>query len=423
MLAIVPRDRLFWLVAMNARTVWWILLATPAFAQTYDLILRGGRVIDPANGVDRAMDVAVAQGRIARLAESIPAAEARKTLDVTGLYVTAGLIDLHAHVYGYSGSLFPDDTALPAGTTTVVDAGGAGWRRFDDMKIKIIDRSETRVLVLLNIAGMGMLGSRVEDDVSDMDPEATAAKITQYREHIVGIKTAHFSGQGWTAIRRAIDAGRLAGVPVMIDDKIFTNTGRTTREKLLDVMRPGDLHTHTFNDRQLELVDRFTGKLQPYVWEARRRGVLFDLGHGGGSFLWPVAAKALEQGFAPDTISTDLHASSILGPQSDMPNCISKMMTLGMPLEDAILRSTVNPAKAIRRFPELGTLGEGRVADIGAFRLRDGVFAFQDAWGMKRMGKKKLECVLTVRGGKLVYDRDGLGFPEWRAAGEYTVIP
>jgi len=395
-----------------------------SFGQTpYELLLKNGHVIDPANQIDGVRDIAISGGKIVRAAANLPASQARKVLDLKGLYVTPGLIDLHAHVFGYSGSLFPDDTSLIAGTTTVVDAGGAGWRSFDDMYERIIRPSQTRVLALINIVGHDMIGTRYEDDVADMNPERTAAKIREHRQHIVGIKTAHFGGQGWVAIDRAIAAGKLASVPVMIDDKIFTNTGRTSREKLLDKMRPGDIHTHMYNDRQLELIDRFTGKLQPYVIEARRRGVLFDLGHGGGSFVWPVAVKAIAQGFAPDTISTDLHSSSILIPESDMPNCMSKLMNLGMKLQDAVLRSTVSPAKAISRFPELGTLGEGRIADIAVLELRTGTFAFKDAWRKKLMSTKKLECVLTVRDGKLVYDRDGRGFPQWTEAGQYEVIP
>jgi predicted amidohydrolase len=161
-----------------------------------------------------------------------------------------------------------------------------------------------------------------------------------------------------------------------------------------------------FNDRQLELVDRFTGQVQPYMLEARKRGVLLDLGHGAGSFLWPVAGKAMAQGFYPDTISTDLHAASILRQQSDMPNCMSKMMLLGMSLNDAVVRSTVNPAKEIKRYPELGTLGVGRVADIAVLELQTGVFAFKDAWPAKRLGTQRLECVMTIRDGKVVYQRE-----------------
>jgi dihydroorotase len=393
-----------------------------AIAQSFDFLLKGGHLIDPANQIDGVMDVAISGNKIVRVAADLPSGRAKKVLDVKGLYVTPGLIDLHAHVYGYSGSLFPDDTALPAGTTTVVDAGGAGWRSFDDFKNKVIDKSKTRVLVFLNIVGRGMIGPEAEDNVEDMDPAKTAAKIKEHSSLIVGIKVAHFGLRGWTALNRAIEAGRLSGTPVIVDDKIFTNSGRTSREKLLEVMRPGDLHTHVYNDRQLEVLDRFTGKLQPYMLEARKKGVLFDLGHGGGSFLWPVAVRAMQQGFPPDTISTDLHSSSIMIPESDMANCISKLMNLGMNLQEAVERSTVNPARAIKRFPELGTLGEGKVADIAIFELKTGVFAFKDAWSKKLLGTKKLQCVATFRDGKLVVDVNGLGFPLWTTAGEYEVI-
>jgi len=393
-----------------------LLIAAAALAAQprYEILIKGGRVIDPANNIDGVRDVAVANGKIARVAANIAPSEAKTVVDAAGLYVTPGLIDLHAHVFGYSGSIRPDDTALPTGTTTIVDAGGSGWRTFDDMLERVIKPAKTRVLALINIVGHGMIGQSYEDNVEDMDPAKTAAKIAERRQHIVGIKTAHFGGYGWAALDAAIAAGKISNTPVMVDDKIFTGTGRTSKEKLLQRMRPGDMHTHVFNDRQLEVVDRMTGKLQPYILDARKRGVRFDLGHGGGSFLWPVAAKAIEQGFYPDTISTDLHSSSIMGPESDMPNCISKMMSLGMSLNDAVLRSTVNPAKAVAMFPEIGTLGEGRVADVAVFALRDGIFAYKDAWNNKQIGAKKLETVLTLRAGELVFDRDARAFPEWR---------
>lgn len=392
-------------------------------AQKYDLVLEGGHVIDPANGFDAVMDVAVSGNRIAAAAPRIPSSEARKAVNVSGLYVVPGLVDLHMHVFGYSGALLPDDTALVAGTTTVVDAGGSGWRTFDRMRRGIVTPSRTRVLALINIVGAGMVGEPAESNTADMEPARTAEIIGRNRDVIVGIKTAHFGRQGWTAIDRAVEAGRLAGVPVMVDDKIFTSSGRTTREKVLDHLRPGDIHTHMYNDRQLELVDRVSGNVQPYMREARRRGLLFDLGHGASSFLWPVASRAMAQGFEPDFISTDLHSASILMQQSDMPNCMSKMLLLGMSLPDAVLRATVNPAKAIARYPEIGTLGVGRVADIAVLEMQNDVFAFKDGWGAKRLGTKRLECVLTIRDGKLVYDRDGRGFPVWSTAGEYEVIP
>jgi len=395
-----------------------VILAASLAAQTYDLLLQGGHVIDPANSIDGVMDVAVAGGKIARVASHIASNQARKAVDVSGFYVTPGLVDLHTHVYvrGRASTLFPDDTSLIAGTTTVVDAGVAGWRNFDDFKTTVIDKSKTRVLAFLNILGRGMSDDRRdENNVEDMDPAAAAAKVNQYPDIIVGIKHAHFTLPGFAGLKRAVEAGRLTGRPVMVDNTILTNMQRTTREKLLDIMRPGDIHTHVYNDMHLELLDRFTGKVQPYMLEARRRGVLFDMGHGGAGFLWPVAARAMRQGFPPDTIGTDLHPNSIMLPQVNVPNCISKLMALGMTLPDAILRATVNPARAIKRFPELGTLGEGRGADIAVFELQSGVFALIDSAQKKLMATQRLECVLTVRDGKVVHDVNGLSFPLWSA--------
>jgi predicted amidohydrolase len=252
---------------------------------------------------------------------------------------------------------------------------------------------------------------RKEDNVADMDPQATAAKIKQHPDLLVGVKTAHFGLPGWAAVERAVQAGRLANTPVMLDSHIYSNSGRNTREKVMNLMRPGDIHTHTYNDQQLELLNRFTRKVQPWMWEARARGVRFDLGHGGGSFLWPVARAAISQGFPPDTISTDLHPGSILTLQVNMPNAMSKLINLGMTVQDAVLRATVNPAKAIGRFPALATLGEGRTADVAAFELRTGVFAFIDSQRKKLTGTKELECVMTLRNGQVVFDRDARTYP------------
>ena len=387
-----------------------LLIVLPLAGQqdSYDLLLTGGHVIDPANNVDDVRDVAIRNGRIARVAASIPAQAARRTVDMKGLYVVPGLVDIHSHVYGYSGALFPDDVALPAGTTTVADAGGPGWRNFEDYREKILRRAKTRVLTFINIVGLGMGGD--EQDVEDMDPQATAKTILEYPDLIVGIKNAHFDRPGWVSVERAVEAGRLSNRPVMLDNNILSWMGRDTRTKLLEKMRPGDLHTHFYNDRHIELLDRKTGQIQPFMREARQRGVLFDLGHGAGSFLWPVADRAMKLGFPPDTISTDVHSASILGTQSDMPNCMSKMLTLGMELKEIIYRSTVTPARAVNHFPQIGTLGEGRDADIAVLALEDGVFAYLDAWEMKRLATRRIANVLTVRAGEIVYDRDGRAF-------------
>jgi len=388
-----------------------------ASAQQYDLLLRGGQVIDPGSGVNARLDVAVVGDHIAAVQPNIPASQARKVVDVSNLYVVPGLLDLHMHVFGYAGAIPPDETALPAGTTTIVDAGGSGWRTFDKFRHTVIANSRTRVLVLLNIVGKGMVGEPYESDTEDMDPAKTADTIIRNRDVIVGIKTAHFAKPGWTAIDRAVEAGRRAHVPVMVDSHIFSNAGRTSREELLEHLRPGDIHTHMFNDRQIELIDRFTGKVQPWMLAARERGVLFDVGHGAGSFLWPVATPAVAQGFLPDTISTDLHAESLRIQQSDMPNVMSKLMLLGMSFKDVLVRSTVNPAKEIGRYPELGTLSVGRVADIAVLEAETGVFVFKDSWPAKRLGTKRLENVLTVRAGKIVYER----YPRLPAVQDTTI--
>jgi len=385
--------------------IFTLISVVASHAQQYDILLRGGHVIDPGNGVNGKMDVAIGDGQIAAVAANIPISAARRVVDASRYYVVPGLVDMHVHVFRYSGALVPDDTSLPAGATTVVDAGGSGWRNFDEFRKTVIAHSKTRVLALLNIVGQGMAGEPYESDTEDMDPVKTAETILHNRDVIVGIKTAHYAKPGWTAIDRAVEAGRQANVPVMVDDKIYTNSGRTMREELLVHLRPGDIHTHMYNDRQVELIDRFTGKVQPWMMEARRRGVLFDVGHGGGSFLWPVATKAIEQGFVPDTISTDLHADSIAIQQSTMPNVMSKLMLLGMSLEDVLVRSTVNPAKEIGRYPEVGTLGVGRVADVAVLEQQTGVFVFKDSWPAKRLGNSRLENVMTIRAGKIVYER------------------
>jgi dihydroorotase len=399
-----------------------LLACLPLTAQqdSYDLLLTGGHIIDPTNEIDGVRDVAVRNGRIARVAASIPAGSAKRSVNLKGLYVVPGLVDIHSHQYGYSGALFPDDVALPAGTTTVVDAGGPGWRNFEDYREKILRRSKTRVLTFINIVGLGMGGD--ESNVDDMDPQAAARKILEYPDLIVGIKNAHFGGQGFISVERAVEAGRLSNRPVILDNNILSWTGRDTRTKVLEKMRPGDLHTHFYNDRHVEILDRQTGKIQPFMYEARKRGVLFDLGHGGGSFLWTVADRAMRQGFPPDIISTDIHGSSIMTTQSDMPNCMSKMLTLGMELKEIIYRSTVTPARAISRFPDIGTLGEGKEADVAVLQLEDGVFAYQDAWQMKRLGTRRIANVLTVRAGEIVYDRDARAFADWGNIGESAGI-
>jgi len=270
-----------------------------ASAQQYDLLLRGGQVIDPGNRVNARLDVAVVGDHIAALQPNIPASQARKVVDVSNLYVVPGLVDLHMHVFGYAGAIPPDENALPAGTTTIVDAGGSGWRTFDRFRHTVIANSRTRVLVLLNIVGKGMIGEPYESDTEDMDPAKTADAIIRNRDVIVGIKTAHFAKPGWKAVDRAVEAGRRAHVPVMVDSHIFSNSGRTSREELLEHMRPGDIHTHMFNDRQIELIDRFTGKVSPGCSRRVNAGCCLMSATAGAAFCGRWRRRPWRKGSCP----------------------------------------------------------------------------------------------------------------------------
>lgn len=384
----------------------------------YDLLLKGGHVIDPKHHVDGPMDVAVAGNKIALVAPDIPASQAKKVVSVSGLYVTPGLIDMHTHVYGATEWMFPDGHALPNGTTTVVDAGSVGWKDFEEFRDTIIQRSITRVLAFLNIAGGGMLGDKkAEQDVGDMDPVSVAEMIRKHPDVLVGVKSAHFGGAGWESADRAVEAGELSGTPVMID--FAPKPTRTYEDLLLKHLRPGDIHTHMYA-KHIPLLDE-NGSINPYVRTARDRGILFDLGHGAGSFWFRIAIPALKQGFGPDSISTDIHKHSILIPNATMITTMSKLLDMGMPLQEVIFRSTVTPAAEIGH-PELGTLGVGSDADVAVIAVLKGEFGFVDSGHAKMRGDRRLQCVLTLRNGKVVWDVNGLSWPDWETAGEYTVI-
>jgi len=401
-----------------------LLLVSIAMAQSqYDLLLKGGHVIDAKNQVNAVRDVAIQNGRIAEVASNIDPTKAAKVVDVSGLYVTPGLVDIHVHVYAstgvrgaYSGdnSVYPDGFTLRSGVTTVADAGSSGWRNFPDFKEHIIDRANTRVLAFLNIVGRGMGGEgMIEQDVSDMDPRATAEQADRYRGVVVGVKSAHFRGPEWTSVERAVEAGTLAHIPVMIDFGMF-RPERPFQELVTKKLRPGDIYTHTYLGAVPMLDD--TGKVQPYLFEARKRGVIFDVGHGAGSFLFLQDEPAVHPGFAPDSISTDLHISSMNAGMKNLLNVMSKFLNIGMPLDDVIARSTWNPAREIKH-EELGHLSIGAGADIAVLRLERGDFGFVDVNGARMRGNQKLVCELTVRDGKVVYDLNGITREDWDKLG------
>lgn len=389
------------------------LLSMMAHAQQYDLLIRNGRVIDPKNKIDAKMDIAIKEGKIAKVAGSIPVAEAAKVIDARGLIVTPGLIDIHTHVFVGSKpetfadgflSVSPDDFTLKAGVTTVVDAGTSGWRNFPVFKEHVIDKSKTRVLAFLNIAGNGMSGSPTEQDVTDMDAFMTSLVVKKNPDIIVGVKIGHYEGSDWTPFDRALDAAAKSNTPLFVE----CHLPQFSLEDQLKRLRSGDIITHAFEkiDERMPVVDD-QGNLRPFVIDAQKRGVLFDLGHGGAGFWFSVAIPAMKQGLAPNSFGSDLHRFSMNAGMKDMMNIMSKYLSMGMSLDEVVLRASWNAAKSIKR-EDLGNLSEGAPADVAVIRIREGKFGYVDAGGNALPGDRKLETELTIRSGKVVFDLNGI---------------
>ncbi len=398
------------------------------YGQEIDLLLKGGHVIDPKNKIDSKMDVAIVAGKIFRVATDISAASAKKTIDVSGLYVTPGIIDMHTHLFAgtdtnsisanSAAGLSPDAFSFRAGVTTMVDAGSSGWRNFPVFKSQIIDKAQTRVLAVLNVIGSGMVSRYGEQDVSDMNPVMNANMITRlYPKILVGIKSAHYWGD-FTSVDKAVESGKLANVPVIVD--FGEHKPANSLESLfMEHFRPGDIFTHTFSehtagDRE-PVVDLKSRKVRPFVFAAQKRGIIFDVGHGAGAFNFSQAIPALRQGFMPNTISTDLYSLSMNAALKDMSNLMSKFLAMGMSLQDVILRSTWNPANVIQH-PELGHLSIGADADIAVFNLKTGKFGYTDVRRTKIQGTQRLVAELTIRAGNIVWDLNGTSLPVWTLA-------
>ncbi|MDE2854451.1 MAG: amidohydrolase/deacetylase family metallohydrolase [Chloroflexota bacterium] len=387
----------------------------------YDFLLKGGRVIDPANGIDAPMDVAVATDKIAAVAPDIPAAQATQIIDVAGLIVTPGLIDIHVHVYHTREpetlSVIADHHSFRAGVTTVVDTGTAGAKHFLHFKRTVIDRARTRIFAYINIVQSGMLGP-FEQDVKEMDPALAASIALAYPDDCVGIKTAHYWVQRpfdqahppWAAVDRALEASAICGKPLMVD--FWHREGRSYQD-LLRKMQPGDIHTHVYA-QQFPILNE-ANEPADFMFETRERGIIFDLGHGAGSFWFRQAIPAFDGGFPPDSISTDLHIGNVNGVVHDMLNTMSKLLCMGMPLPEVIARSTAAPAHEIGH-PELGTLSIGAEADIAVLRQERGQFGYVDCGYARMNGDRKLSCDMTIRAGEIVYDLNGRSTPAWEDA-------
>ena len=404
-----------------------LTVADAAGAQpAYDLLLKGGHVIDGRNGIDGVRDVGIKSGRIAAVAPDIPASQATKTVDARGLYVTPGLVDIHVHVYTGEGasyargfrSVAPDGFTLESCTTTVADAGSSGWRNFEDFKTRIIDQSRTRVTAFLNIVGHGMGGGAIEQNLADMESKPTAEMALKYKGVIVGIKSAHYNGPDWEPYRRSVEAGTIAGIPVMVD--FGSAKVRTIAELFTRYFRPGDIYTHAYaGGGRGELID---GKVNPAIFEAQKKGIVFDIGHGGGSFVFRTAVQAFKEGFYPNSLSTDLHIGSMNAGMKDIVNVMSKFLALGMKLQDVVVRTTWNPAKEIGQ-EHLGHLSVGAPADVAVLRLEKGKFGFLDQRGGRLDGAQRLGCELTLRDGQVVYDLNGLASEPWDAAPPAAAAP
>lgn len=394
----------------------------------HDLLLKNGRVIDPANHLDRKCDVAIADGRIAAVGPDIDPATAARVLDLEGYLVTPGLIDIHAHVYHTRApegmpegiSVNADAHCFRSGVTTVVDTGSAGPVHFEHFKTSVIDRSKTRILAFVNVVDRGMVGDW-EQDPDNFTCEAAAAAVLAHPEIAIGIKTAHYwvtepfddHHTPWAAVDAAIRAAEMCGRPVMYD--FWPRPERPYHELLLRKARPGDIHTHVYA-QQFPIVGD-DGKPNAFLFEARERGVIFDVGHGAASFWYRNAAPAIAGGFGPDSISTDLHLGNVQGVVLDMLTTMNKILTLGMPLEEVIYRSTVTPAREIGH-PELGTLSVGACADVAVLSVRSGEFAYLDCGRARVVGDRKIECAMTLRAGEIVFNGDAIGAPDWRMAPE-----
>ena len=399
-----------------------IFIYTFSYGQNYDLVIKNGHIIDKKNNIDFIGDIGISNGIIKYVGEELPINSSRKIINAKSLIVVPGLIDIHSHNFHgtipnrYLSNSFsalpPDGFSFRSGITTIVDVGGAGWKNFEVFKEQVIEKSKTRVLAFLNIIGLGMQGGEIEQNINDMDAMLTAEMANKYPEHIVGIKLAHFNGYNWIPVDKVTKAGELSDRPVMIDFG-GSNPLMPLDSLLLHKLRPGDIFTHTYaNVRgRMSIVDG-NNKLHDFVKEAQNKGIIFDVGHGGGSFAFSQAIPAINQGLKPNTISTDLHTGSMNGGMKDLLNVMSKFLNMGLNLNEVITSVTWDAAKSIKK-ENLGNLSVGSVADITILNLREGDFGFIDTKNKKMNGTKKLECELTIKDGKIVYDLNGLASLKW----------
>lgn len=362
-----------------------------------DIVLRNARIVDPSQGLNGVRDVAVRDGVVAALGQSLAVAPGTPERDLSGAYVCPGLIDLHGHWYESSAWGIDPEYCLHRGATTVIDAGTAGCINFADFRRHVIDRTQIQVLAFVNIAASGIPTSFIGEleDQRYSRPRETIAVLEEHRCVALGVKVRMKAGHAPKVFDDALEAAGAAGLPVMV----HIGKGAAT-PNILRRLRPHDIVTHCFEGRGDGIVEQ--GRLIPEAIQARKEGVLFDVGHGCGSFSWEVARRAFEHSFYPDTISTDLHRYSVERWAFDMPATMTKFLHLGMSLEEVVLKSTAAPAKAIRRDAELGTLRVGTVADLFAFNLEEGEFPLEDTHLKVEVAQRQIKPLFAMKAGTII---------------------
>ena len=370
----------------------------------YDLLIKGGTVIDTSQGLNSIRDVALSDGKVAAVEEGVPESLAAEVLDASGLIVTPGLLDLHIHAYwGVSQfGIDPDPGNVARGVTTALDVGSSGARTFPAFRRYVLERADTRLYALLNISAMGMISPKVGEleDLRWADVEEAVEVGRANSDYVLGIKarlSTNIAGnRDVDALKRAIEAAEA------LDGFVMIHVGGTSTplEKLVDMLRPGDVVTHSFHGRSEGVLDN-SGRVREGIREAQERGIVLDIGHGGGSFSFDTAEKALSQGLFPGNISSDLHIYNIEGPVFDQITTLSKFLHLGMPLEEVVRLSTEATAETMGVSDRLGTLKVGAEGDVTVMRLDEGRYTFTDSLGVSVEGRQRLTHVRTVRGGKI----------------------
>lgn len=384
----------------------------------YDLLIKGGKVVDPSQQLSAERDIGITGRQIATIAERIPEDEARQVLDARGKIVTPGLIDVHVHVYdGVAPLGIPaDPNCIAKGVTTVLDAGSSGAHTFPGLRKYVINVVDTRVFALLNISLIGQSTMSQDTQFGELlnlnyiSPAAAIRTIERNRDVILGLKvrlSKNITGENdLEALSLAKEAAAAVKLPIMV----HIGDSHSPVDKILDMMGKGDVLTHTYHGREQGILDA-RGRVLPAVRRAVDRGVNLDVGHGAGSFAFDVCEKALAQDVLPGTISSDVHQYNVHGPVFDLATTLSKFMHLGLTLDQVIERAATNPAGTFG-FPQgLGTLREGSEADVAVFSLLEGDFEFVDSLKQTRTGHRKLVPVATVKAGK-IYGSASIPVPE-----------